>query len=110
MKNLEEPFIKNGFYIIVGRWHLTVGDLVFIIGEPVGVMWIRGLCYISKTGEESGGNANPLDRKYSFNLRRLDSEEVSEFTGGRVKQDEAFKSVHSFVEACKLFQDKKKLV
>lgn len=82
---------------------------MFVTGEPVGVAWIDGLCHIAKTGEESG-KANILEEKNASKLRKLTQDEIFRLTGGKVTYRKAFGSMGSFIAACNLFDDRKKLV
>jgi len=110
MKELEMLLPKNGFYVVISE-RLIVGDLVFIIGEPVGVIR-RKDCYIAKTGEKEGGKANILDKNknYASKLWKLTSEEIVKLTGGQRITSKAFRSFKTLAAACKLFDNRKRLV
>lgn len=99
MHEFKNPFPADGFYVVIESFRAA--DLMFIAGEPVGVMW-RGKCYVAKTGKEFGGFAEALERKHALKLRKLTTEEILKFTGGRPISKKVFGSLRSFAEACKL--------
>ena len=104
-KQSKTRFLENGFY--VANESFREKDLLFVTGEIVGVIWLRGLCYATKTGKELGGNANLMESENALKLRRLSMEEIFELTDNHLSHIRVFKSVSSFVTACKLFSGKR---